>query len=85
LAQFSVTVSSFTKIRYYHVTEQCGWCWSHKCFSSSIPDTADGITISGCTVLVYNQSVTPTQPPTLSGTGNEYRPRDRSSALRLRR
>jgi len=42
--------------------------------------------VRGYTVLVYNQSLMPTQPPTLSWTGNEYQPkvRLRSAAVEYR-
>ena len=39
------------------------------------------VTICGYAVLVCNQPLGPTHPPTLSGTGNEYLPRDSGSGL----
>jgi len=41
------------------------------------------VTVHGCTVLVCNQSLMPTQLPTLSRMGNEHRPRGSGSAVRL--
>ena len=38
------------------------------------------VTIRGYAVLLCNQPLRPTQPPTLSGTGNEYQPRSSDSA-----
>ena len=43
------------------------------------------MTVRGDTVLVCNQPLGPTQPPTLSGTENEYRPRNSGSVRRLGR
>jgi len=40
------------------------------------------VTVCGYAVLVRSKSLRPTQPRTLSETGNEYRPRSSGSALR---
>jgi len=43
------------------------------------------VTLRGYTVLVCNQPTRPTQPPTLSRMGNEYRPRSSGTAVWLGR
>ena len=43
------------------------------------------LTVRRYTVLVCNQPLKPTQPPTLSRMGNEYRSRGSGSVVRLGR
>jgi len=53
--------------------------WAHQqCYSTSNPvntGIGDGPSSSRQSISVYNQPLRPTQPPTLSGTRNEYRPK----------
>jgi len=43
------------------------------------------VTVHGYTPSVCNQPLRPTQPPTLSGTGNDYQPAASGSAPQLGR